>query len=232
MSSSQFNSKKPFLSKSELLSRSFQAPVIGTSRKFPVLIALDESSSMAGQPFADAQAAASDLGRELAKPENLDAFQIALMLFEGKARTAAPFAPASSFALPPGLSASGPATDFTVALVHAKSLLAPIGAPASEPDRPTLVFLTDGRHGGSSDPMPIAAEVKAIANVVCIAFGSGADLGFLTLLASSPSFVTRATNGSELRAHFAAIGRTLSKSRRAGVSIAASGADPFASRRR
>lgn len=232
MSSSPFKSKKPFVSKAELLSRSVQAPTIGTSRNFPVLIALDDSGSMAGQPFTDAQSATVELGHELAKPENLDAFRVALMLFEGVARTAVPFTPASAFQVPGGLAATGPGTDFTVALNHAKSLLEPMGAAESNPERPTLVFLTDGQHVASSDPVPVANELKAIANVVCIAFGPGADLGFLALLASSPSCVTRATTGSELRTHFAAIGRTLSKSRRAGVSLAASAADPFASRRR
>lgn len=232
MSSSQFKSKRPFVSKAELLSRSVKAPQIGTSRKYPVLIALDDSGSMSGAPFTGALAASIELGQELAKPENLDAFQVALMLFEGVARTAVPFTPASSFQVPGGLAATGPGTDFTVALNHAKSILEPVGAPESTPERPTLVFLTDGQHVASSDPAPVAAEVKSMANVVCIAFGPGADLGLLTLLASSPSCVTRATTGNELRAYFAAIGRTLSKSRRAGVSLAASAADPFASRRR
>lgn len=232
MSASKFKSQRPFVSKAELLTRSFQAPPIGTSRKYPVLIALDDSLSMLGEPFTGALAASIDLGRELAKPENLDAFQVGLMLFEGVARTAVPFTPASSFQVPGGLEAKGPGTDFTVALNLAKSLLEPVGAPESAPARPTLVFLTDGQHVAPSDPTPVATEVKSIANVVCIAFGAGADLGFLTLLASSPQCVTRAKTGQELRAYFAAIGRTLSKSRRAGVSLAASGADPFASRRR
>ncbi|MCZ7682418.1 MAG: VWA domain-containing protein [Sandaracinaceae bacterium] len=177
MSSSLFKSKRPFVSKAELLSRSVKAPQIGTSRKYPVLIALDDSGSMSGAPFTGALAASIELGQELARPENLDAFQVALMLFEGVARTSVPFTPASSFQVPGGLAATGPGTDFTVALNHAKSILEPVGAPESTPERPTLVFLTDGQHVASSDPAPVAAEVKSIANVVCIAFGAGADLG-------------------------------------------------------
>lgn len=222
----------PVISKASLLSQGIIRPSIGTSRKIRVKLLVDRSSSMAGDKIRDALAGSADVATELARPENQGAFEIGLIAYNHEATIAVPFTPASSFALPPGLDARG-ATDFAAALTLAKTSLAPFAAPAADPQRPCLLFMTDGRHVASSDPLPVAREVRDMANIVCVALGADAELGFLTLLATDPSFVTRAKTGAELRSYFAAVAKTLSASRRAGRSIAAvPGLDPFASRRR
>lgn len=220
----------PIVSKHDLLSRGVARVPIGTSRKQYVILAPDKSGSMAGAPFAEAMNGARAFLDELAKPENLDAFQVGVLPFNHIAALM-PFQPAASTTLPVGVGADG-GTDFTKPLELARAALAPYGAPESDPNRPTLVFLTDGKHEAPTDPIPLATELKVIANVVCIALGANADLGFLTLLASGPTFVTRVTDPTQLRGYLAAVGATLSKSRRAGRSIAAASLDPFASRRR
>lgn len=222
----------PIVSKHALLSRGVVKPTIGTARKQYVIIAPDRSSSMQGAPFAEAIAGTKALADELAKPENLDAFRIAVAPYNHVAALT-PFHEAASVVLPAGTNAEG-MTDFTKPLQLALDAFAPYAAPESDPNRPTLVFLTDGKHEPitPSDPTPLAIELKKIANVVCIALGPDADLGFLTLMASGPTFVTRVTDPRQLRSFMAAVGTTLSRSRRAGRSIAAASLDPFASRRR
>lgn len=224
-------SRIPIVSKHDLLSRGVVRPTIGTARVQDVLLGLDFSGSMHGEPIAAALDGAKALVSELAKPENRGAFRVGLLLFNHDAHLRLPFQPATSPFEPSGVIANG-GTDFTKALQLAHATLLPHGAPASDPDRPSFVLLTDGRDGGGGNPAALAAEIRSLANVICIALGPDADLGFLTLLASGPTFVTRATTGPELRAYFAAIGGTMSKSLRAGRSMAAAALDPFASRRR
>ncbi|MCC7541329.1 MAG: VWA domain-containing protein [Deltaproteobacteria bacterium] len=224
-------SMSPIVSRHALLSRGVVKPTIGTARKQHVIIAPDRSGSMRGAPFEEALAGTKALADELAKPENLDAFLLATAPFNHIAALT-PFQPAASVVLPAGTSADG-MTDFTKPLQLALDAFAPYGAPESDPNRPTLVFLTDGKHEPltPSDPTPLALALKKIANVVAIALGPDADLGFLALMASGPTFVTRVTDPRQLRTFMGAVGATLSRSRRAGRSIAAASMDPFASRR-
>lgn len=219
-------------SKAALLSRGIVQPTLGTSQTLPIFTHIDKSSSMSGLPIADACAAVTTLASVLSAPENMGAFLLGLAVFDHEARELVPPAAAASFSLPPGIVASG-GTDFTKALTLASALAAPFAAGPESARRPTIVFLTDGRHETPfSDPLPLAEALRRSANVIAIGVGPNADAAFLAKLASAPHLVIRDTSSAALAATFGAIGKALSRSRRAGVSIAAAGIDPFASRRR
>ncbi|MCL4808609.1 MAG: hypothetical protein KJ062_12610, partial [Thermoanaerobaculia bacterium] len=64
------------------------------------------------------------------------------------------------------------------------------------------------------------ASLKAVADVVTVAFGSDADETFLREIASSPAHAYRCRDGRELRKFFAAVGATLTRSVAAGVPAA------------
>lgn len=214
-------------SRADLLTEGVRRPSV-VVRPQCVLLVIDRSGSMAGSPIAEATAAARDLVSILADPKEKDAFSIALVTFADVAAVDAPLTKASRFRMPSptadGLTSFNAATGACLRVLET-------APPAENAARPCIVFMTDGRDEGSNaDPLQHVPALKQAADVVCVAFGAHADLGFLGRLASGPEFVTTASSGIELRAYFTSVAQSLSASRASGGLVSA-GIDPFASRR-
>jgi hypothetical protein len=83
--------------------------------------------------------------------------------------------------------------------------------------RPVVLCYSDGGHNTGAHPRAVADQIKQIADLVTIAFGSDADEALLTELASSSQHFYRCNNGKELRCFLAAVGATISGTLSAGV---------------
>ncbi|MEO6326833.1 MAG: vWA domain-containing protein [Thermoanaerobaculia bacterium] len=184
----------------------------------------DGSTSMAGQKASDASAASSSLVEELARTENRGAFWVAVVDFaSASAVVQSPAKADGLFGKLPPLIAGG-STNLAAGLADALAIVR--AAPPSLRDeaqaaRPVVVVFTDG-HPNVGDPRKPANELKALADVVTVAFGTDADEALLRELATSPAHAYRCTDGRELRRFFAAIGSTLTRSLAAGTSPTAS----------
>ena len=180
------------------------------------ILVRDASSSMAGEKAKDADAASRALAGELASPANRGAFTAAVIDFASSVSRIQPPEPAESLVGHlAALEASG-STNVADALAEAERIVR--GAPAEfASTRPVVLLFSDGRPNCGGDARAVAANLKAVADVVTVAFGSDADEAFLRDIATSPAHAYRCRDGRELRRFFVAFGSTLSRSIAAGV---------------
>jgi len=75
-----------------------------------------------------------------------------------------------------------------------------------------VLCFTDGQHNVGPSPLSVGANVKAIADLVTVAFGSDADEKLLKELATTSQYFYRCKSGKELRAFLSAVGRAMSTS--------------------
>ncbi len=204
----------------ELLTAGVVRPMsLGRGARQLAVAVLDVSGSMHGQKTADACAALAALREELASPANRDGFDLAVVAYADSASAILPARRASQTA-PADLVVRvslGGSTNFAAALTEARREIDRALAAESRQLRPVVVFLTDGHWNTGPDPIPLAADLRSVADVVCIAFGSDADLQALERLATSPQHVARCRTGPELLAYFAQVGRSMSESRASGT---------------
>ena len=83
--------------------------------------------------------------------------------------------------------------------------------------RPVVMCFSDGCHNKGSHPREAANQLKAVADLVTIAYGNDADEALLKELATSSQHFFRCRNGAELRCFLAAVGTTMSGTLAAGV---------------
>jgi len=207
-------------SRDELLAAGVVRPMsLGRGARQLAVAVLDVSGSMHGQKIADATAALAALREELAAPANRDGFDLGVVAYADSAATTVPVRRASQTA-PADLvvrTILGGSTNFAAALCECRVVVDRALAAESRQLRPVVMFLTDGRWNTGPDPVPLAADLRVIADIVCIAFGADADLQALESLATSPQHVARCRNGPELLAYFAQVGRSMSESRASGT---------------
>lgn len=182
---------------------------ITAGAKQRAVLVRDRSGSMSGQKAQDASAASSDLIAELARPANRDGFEVAVIDFHGSADIIHDISPATALAGKVESIKAGGGTDITSGLQAALEVIGRRGADGTTYLRPVVVVFSDGNSGG---PEAVADKIKAIADVVTVAFGADANEPLLQKLASSPQHFYRCRNGAELRAFFAAVGATLTAS--------------------
>jgi Mg-chelatase subunit ChlD len=191
-----------------------------------VVFALDGSGSMLLENKAhDAIEATRGCCQELALPVNKDAFEVALILFADTARLIEPFQrPSSLIVRLDELEAKllGGGTNIAAALALANEILCKATAEPTAADlryvQPLNVLLSDGCHNEDGDPVVAANKLKMTSDVLTVAFGSDADDEMLAAIATQQLNV-RCRNGAELRRYFAQIGRTLTVTRAAGLSV-------------
>jgi Mg-chelatase subunit ChlD len=206
---------------------SLRRPVWASSRvRQRAILALDATFSMTGEKARAAHAAAVDLVRELARPENRGAFDVAVVTFDTKAamgvalQSAADALPLVERLDPMGL--HGGATNLTAGLAAAERMLGSAAAGGPQEAQPVVVLMTDGGHNDGPHPRDAANRVKGRgAFLVCVAFGDDADETLLKALASDRGFF-RCRSGAELRTFFADVAATLSASLPRGIPPGAS----------
>ncbi len=177
----------------------------------------DCSPSMSGRKADDASIASRELTEELASPLNRDGFQLAVVDFSSSAEVVNPVRPATELTSQVSeIRVHGGSTNFTAGLEAALHLLRTGESSEEQMLRPVVVAFTDGHHNSGPMPNDVAEQVKQLADLVTVAFGDDADEGLLKKLATSPQHFYRCRNGAELRAFFAAVGRTITGSLQQG----------------
>ncbi len=205
----------PFSQRPGTLSSGLVRPV-SLRREQLAILTRDASSSMGGEKAKDADAASRALVAELASAENHGAFTICVIDFASEARIAnGPEAADRVITHIRELTAGG-TTNVAAALAEAEKVARTAPAELTT-TRPVVLLFSDGRPNCGGDAKAVARSLKAIADVVTVAFGSDADEAFLREIATSPSHCYRCRDGRELRKFFQAVGATLSRSIVAGV---------------
>lgn len=188
-----------------------------------VVLVRDRSGSMNGQKAADASAASLDLVAELAEPTNKDGFNVAVADFSGDSKIAHDLEKATSLngkVKRLSVGTFGGSTNITAGLEDALSILENANKQSSQGVahlRPVVIVFTDGCHNEGPEPYETAKRLKAIADLVTVAFGDDADEALMRSLASTPQHFYRCTTGRQLRAFLAAVGATMTATMAAGT---------------
>lgn len=183
---------------------------ICSKTKQKVVVERDRSESMTGAKAQDAQAACESMVGELALPENKDGFLVGIVDFNHNVEVIHEFTPAKELVgnIKP-LSPSG-TTNITQALETALGMLQkPETGEGFRFMRPVALLFSDGCHNTGKPPHEAAVQLKAVADVVAVAFGSDADENLLRSIASTPQHFYRVKDGRELRHFMATVGATL-----------------------
>ena len=188
-----------------------------------ITIVRDASGSMTGAKASDATAATVDLVDELAKPENKDGFRVAIVDFAERASVVQAAIKATALvgqvkAL--DTSSFGAMTNITEGLSHAATVIEQAASAPAEGRialRPVALLYSDGCHNRGNAPHAQGDRVKAVADLVTVAFGGDADEQLLKQLSTSPQHFYRVKNGRELRMFLATVGKTLTSTMARGT---------------
>ena len=187
-----------------------------------VVLVRDRSGSMTGSKANDASAASLDLVAELADPCNKNGFNVAVVDFSGRSKIVHSLEKASALncrVAPLSVGFFGGGTNITAGLEDAHSILEKANNSGQEGLtllRPVVIVFTDGCHNAGPGPLDIGVRLKAIADIVTVAFGTDADEHLLREVASTPQHFYRCSSGRELRKFLAAFGATMSTTLAAG----------------
>lgn len=161
-----------------------------------VVLVIDRSGSMSGQPFADAQTAAKAFVDRM----DLSTDQVGLVSFSTEATLDQGLTQAAGLVRTAidDLSATGD-TNITDALTKAQAeLTSPRRRPANQP---VLILMSDGQPTSGGDPRAAAAAAKAAGTrIFTIGLGSGVDPNLMRELASAPGDYFFAPDSSQLDA--------------------------------
>ncbi|MBI4872086.1 MAG: VWA domain-containing protein [Candidatus Riflebacteria bacterium] len=177
-----------------------------------VILVGDCSLSMSGAKALDASKARQELVAELARSENKDAFEVAMIDFHGSAALTRDVTKATALAndvpqLTVDRFSSG--TDITAGLSTALAVLARAAGTEKAYLRPVVIIFSDGMHNGPVAPDDVARCLRERADLVTVAYGTDADELGLRQLATSEQHFYRCTDGRALRQFLAAVGATL-----------------------
>ncbi|MCW5853138.1 MAG: VWA domain-containing protein, partial [Anaerolineae bacterium] len=159
-----------------------------------VVLVLDRSGSMAGQPLQYAKTAAKGFVDRL----DLAADQVAVVSF---GNTASLDQTLTQSAGPPRAAIDALAADGVTNMADAlRTAQAELTSPRHLPaNRPVLILLSDGRPNPAADERAVAASARAAGTrIFTIGLGSQADAALLTELASSPSDYFYAPDSTQL----------------------------------
>lgn len=179
-----------------------------------VAIARDASPSMAGQKAEDATRACVELVDELAKPDNKGGFSVGIVDFADSANVVNPSTSAADLTgrIVPIDTGCGSSTNIADALRLSLQMVddaQQIGDRGRIQLRPVVILFSDGQANSGGDPRALAGDLKKVADVVSVAFGSDADEAMLKAIATSVQHFYRCRNGRELRVFLANVGKTL-----------------------
>ena len=176
-----------------------------------IFLARDVSSSMDGYKISELNLATHALMAMLGLPENKDGFEVSVIDFNHGSDWVAQGVSAVGAAIPDALASGGTNFDSPLiklgdALEAAQHYVCPNGYYYL---RPFVVFLSDGHAGVSDANIHRVQEQATILSVAC-----GDDSGNTTLarIASDGQVQQIGTDGGELRAFFAEVGKTLTGS--------------------
>lgn len=200
---------------------SLKRPDIITSQtKQRVIFVRDVSLSMDDDnKKVDASNATSDLLTELSLPENKDGFYVGVIDYSKNAKIMAEFTKANDLEGTLSEIETEPYTNIASGLEKARSMIdqAPEQVQGEERYlRSVVILFTDGENNHGDDPIEASNQLKEVADLVTVAFGSDADIDLLREIATSREHCYRCREGRELRAFLAAVGETLSGSLQMG----------------
>jgi len=188
-----------------------------------VVVIRDASGSMHGDKEREASEATQAICQELALPVNKDAFWLAVVDFAEEAGVVHELEKATTLAghLGPLEAGKFGATTNITAGINLACHILERASGASEGDwirylKPTCLLFSDGGHNEGPSPIPVAERLKAMADVVSVAFGDDADEKTLQQIATSDQHFVRCASGAELRRFFAQVGATLTQTMAAG----------------
>ena len=175
-----------------------------------VAVVNDVSTSMTGEKARESDQANQALHNELAAPENKNGFILANIHFNHTAKTVVAPELATTAILPPLTTGGG--TSFDTALTQTLNMVTEFMSRENPEGwdylRPIVLFLSDGYSPVSQKNIDALHEV---ADVIAIAYGADADESTLSCIASDGKVHRVGTNGHELRAFLAQVGKTLSQ---------------------
>lgn len=223
MGNEEKKGQKTVLRETPLVRGSVTRPPIRAANSQLAIVVLDVSPSMTGPKLDKAIEATKALRDVLAEPQNKDAFWLAEVIYADKADvrlkpTRATAVRSEDLVVKPNTLGGG--TNITAGLASVLEIIEQAARNRNDWLRPVVVGLTDGQHNGKVAPDAVADEVKAVADLVGVAFGADADLALLRRLASKPELAFPCAGGADLRRFFQNVGASLSKSRATGQSIA------------
>ena len=206
---------------------SMSMPAVGkppSARVVNLVLAVDVSSSMAGEKLRAANTAASECLHQIATQPIAERFCNGIVTFDGVARITQPLvrmqAGVSQIV---NASLGNGATNIKAAMDAAIDMLeAKANDDRASGLRPVSVIclLSDGCANAGGDPQASADRARASGiTVVTIAFGSDADQAQLRRVATTPQHAYSAFDGSALRELFARFGATLSQAAAGGGAI-------------
>ncbi|MBK7092095.1 MAG: VWA domain-containing protein [bacterium] len=175
---------------------------------------------MSGQKAQGGQQRLLRVGQRIGAAGKQGGFYVGVVDFAEDARIANPVNTAGYLAGTMSTISVSSWTNITAGLQQAINLLQ---SPLPEQDvncsflRPVVILLSDGQHNVGNPPELVASQLKEMADLVTIAFGSDADEALLCRLATSPKHFYRCRDGRELRQFLAAVGKTLKDTLKAGV---------------
>ena len=177
---------------------------------------------MRGKDAEEASAASQELVAELANPSNLDGFRVAVVDFDGRSKVVHHLTGAVELdgqIVPLSVGRIGNGTNITAALTDALSILENAKHEDQEIEflRPVVIAFSDGGHNRGRDPDDVATRLNEIADLVTVAFGTGAGDDLLRSLALTEQHFYRCSRGGELRAFLAAVGATMTETMAAGT---------------
>lgn len=196
----------------------------------PVVIVADNSPSMLKEKAEQAAAAIQDILNLLALKANKDGFYAAVVYFARIAIEVHQLALASR--IKDRLSPFSEQlydigyTNITAGLEQALQIVNEFKAhpPVSDAHylEPVVILFTDGNHNKGNLPHETARELKRVADLVTVSLGDDADDKLLRDLATSSQHFCRCATGRELREFLFDVGKTLCKTRSAGLNATAS----------
>lgn len=172
-----------------------------------LMLVIDRSGSMSGQPFTDAKFAAKafvdfmDLGIDRV---GLASFETSAALNHVLSHDGVSVKAAIDALVTAGTTAIGEG----VAVAHAQLMVNPVPGVT-----PVIVLLSDGQNNAGRDPLTAANAAKADGiKIVTIGLGSGADVALLRAMASTEDDYHFAPASSDLQNIFASIANSICRS--------------------
>lgn len=176
-----------------------------------LIVLADCSGSMSGSKTSEANSALKALFTASADPITRDAIRISVITFSDYGTVTHSEATPENMTLVGDIVYGGGGTMLADSLRMAQQEISKHTVRQGRKTmKPFVVILSDGCVGDPTEAITVAQQIKQEAYVLTVGFGSDADEGFLTALASAPNHYSKAQIG-QLQKLMTAIGQSVSR---------------------